>query len=83
VYLRTPAEIAFGRVQKRGRSEEVGVVTLDYLQALEKKYDEFFASVPEPVIIIDGSGTVEEIFAQTKEEIEKVLPSNLAGMLNA
>jgi thymidylate kinase len=83
VYLRTPAEIAFGRVQKRGCAEEVGVVTLDYLQALEKMYDEFFASVPEPVIIIDGSGTVEEIFAQTKEEIEKILLSNLAGMLNA
>jgi thymidylate kinase len=83
VYLRTPAEIAFGRIRKCGRAEEVGVITLDYLQALEKKYDEFFASVPEPVIIIDGSGTVKEIFAQTKEEIEKILPSNLAGMLNA
>jgi deoxyadenosine/deoxycytidine kinase len=83
VYLRTPAEIAFGRVQTRGRAEEIGVVSLDYLQALEKKYDEFFAQVTEPVIVIDGSGTVEEIFAQTKKEIEKILPSDLAGMLNA
>jgi hypothetical protein len=38
-------------------------------------------SVPEPVIIIDGSGTVEEVFAQTKEKIEAVLPGSLAGML--
>jgi deoxyadenosine/deoxycytidine kinase len=81
VYLRTPADIAFGRVQNRGRAEEIGVLSLDYLKALEKQYDQFMDSVPEPVIIIDGSGTVEEVFAQTKEKIEAVLPGSLAGML--
>jgi deoxyadenosine/deoxycytidine kinase len=83
VYLRTPAEIAYGRVQKTGRAEEIGVVSLDYLMSLEKQYDHFFANVSEPVIVIDGSGTVEEIFAQTKEKIEEFLPASLAGLLNA
>ena len=83
VYLRTPAEIAYGRVQKRGRAEEIGVVSLDYLKSLEKQYDHFFATVSEPVIVIDGSGTVEEVFAQTKEKIEESLPASLAGLLNA
>jgi deoxyadenosine/deoxycytidine kinase len=83
VYLRTPAEIAYSRVQKRGRTEEIGVVSLDYLKSLEKQYDHFFTAVSEPVVVIDGSGTVEEIFAQTKKKIEEFLPVGLAGMLNA
>jgi deoxyadenosine/deoxycytidine kinase len=83
VYLRTPAEIAFGRVQKRGRAEEIGVLSLDYLESLEKQYDDFMANVSEPVIVIDGSGTVDEVFAQTKEKIEAILPPTLAGMLTA
>jgi deoxyadenosine/deoxycytidine kinase len=56
VYLRTPAEVAYGRVQKRGHAEEIGVVFLDYLKSLEEQYDQFFATVSEPVIVIDGSG---------------------------
>ncbi len=44
VYLRTPAEIAYSGVQKRGRTEEIGVVSLDYLKSLEKQYDQLFLS---------------------------------------
>jgi thymidylate kinase len=59
------------------------VVSLDYLKSLEKQYDHFFTAVSEHVVVIDGSGTVEEIFAQTKKKIEEFLPVGLAGMLNA
>lgn len=56
IYLRTPAEECFRRLQQRGRAEEKGV-TLAYLQQLEAHHDEWLlnpAQAGHPVIVLDG-----------------------------
>jgi deoxyadenosine/deoxycytidine kinase len=56
VYLRTPADVCFHRLQVRGRSEEKGV-TLEYLQQLEACHDAWLLDprVAEcPVVVLDG-----------------------------
>ena len=57
LYLRTPASECMQRLQSRGRSEEQGV-TLDYLQQLEQRHDEWLLSPTQaesPVIVLDGT----------------------------
>ena len=80
VYIRTPAEVALERIRTRARAEEEGM-TLQYLQVLEKAYDRFFENVSEPVILIDGSASVEEVFKTTKDQIACKLPAEFAKML--
>lgn len=57
LYLRTPAEECFRRLQARGRSEEVNI-SLTYLQQLEAQHDEWLlnpASAERPVIVLDAA----------------------------
>jgi deoxyadenosine/deoxycytidine kinase len=57
LYLQTPAQECFNRLQLRGRSEEQSI-TLAYLQQLETCHDEWLM-VPDvagvPVIALDGT----------------------------
>src|SRR3990167_696791 len=41
IYLRTPAEVCFQRIQERGRFEEKPI-SLDYLKRIETKYENWF-----------------------------------------
>jgi deoxyadenosine/deoxycytidine kinase len=41
IYLRTPYEICYNRIMSRGRFEEKPI-SLDYLQALEQKHEDWF-----------------------------------------
>ncbi len=54
VYLHVSAETALQRIKERARPIEEGI-TLEYLQVLEKKYDEYISEVSKyiPVIKID------------------------------
>jgi deoxyadenosine/deoxycytidine kinase len=68
LYLRTPADECFRRLQLRGRAEEKGI-TLDYLSQLEARHDEWLldgATVEAPVIVLDGMRpwAAETILAQ-------------------
>ena len=57
IYLKTPAEECFHRLQLRGRSEEHSI-TLTYLQQLEARHDEWLldpAVAGSPVIALDGT----------------------------
>jgi deoxyadenosine/deoxycytidine kinase len=83
IYLRTPACVAFERIQRRGREEEVGVITMAYMEALERQYDQFYDNLDGPKIKIDGSASVEEVFARTKEQLFAVLPAELSEALYA
>jgi deoxynucleoside kinase len=83
IYLRTPAAVAFGRIQKRGRTEGVGVITMDYMEALERQYDMFYNNLDGPKIKIDGLATIEGVFAETKEQLRSVLPVELSSLLYA
>ncbi len=63
IYLRTPAELAKGRIQKRGRPEEVRV-TLECLHALQCQYDKFFKvcrGEGSRVVQIDGSALLSAL----------------------
>jgi deoxyadenosine/deoxycytidine kinase len=57
LYLRTPAEECYHRLQIRARAEEK-TIPLDYLQQLEARHDEWLLT-PEnagyPVVVLDGS----------------------------
>lgn len=63
IYLKTAASICFERIKQRGRFEETPI-TLDYLQRLEKKYDNWFLQkqgiddtiLNVPSLILDFSG---------------------------
>lgn len=53
LYLRTPAEVCYERIVKRGRSEEKGTVPLSYLQELENLHDKWLIG-NRKTIIVDG-----------------------------
>lgn len=56
LYLRTPAEECFRRLQVRGRAEEDSI-PLAYLQQLEARHDEWLlnpAVAERPVVVLDG-----------------------------
>jgi deoxyadenosine/deoxycytidine kinase len=68
LYLKTPADECFNRLQLRGRPEEQSI-TLAYLRQLETRHDEWLL-VPEvanvPVIVLDGtqSWTADAVYQQ-------------------
>lgn len=53
LYLRTPAGECLRRLKARSRAEEVGV-TLDYLQELGQRHDDWLLGRPD-VIVLDGT----------------------------
>ena len=74
IYLRTPADECFQRLQVRGRSEEHGI-SLAYLQQLEACHDEWLLGsvIPKPpVIVLDGlqSWTDQDLL----ERLAQILP---------
>ncbi len=55
IYLRTPPETCLARLQKRNRSEEVGV-SLSYLQSIHGWHEKWLSSETQtrPVLVLDG-----------------------------
>jgi deoxyadenosine/deoxycytidine kinase len=56
LYLRTPADECFRRLQLRGRAEEKGI-TVEYLRQLEARHNEWLldgVTAEAPVIVLDG-----------------------------
>lgn len=76
VYLRTPADVAFERIQKRARPEEK-LMPKEYIEKLEKKHDDWLISNDEErVLIIDGDVDFEdnqEDYTFVKTKIEEFL----------
>ncbi len=73
LYLRTPAEECYRRLQARGRREEKGV-SLDYLRQLEACHDAWLrdpAVVECPVLELDGtrSWTASEVRAELERMV--------------
>ncbi|KKR96796.1 MAG: hypothetical protein UU47_C0007G0014 [candidate division TM6 bacterium GW2011_GWE2_41_16] len=64
IYLRTSPEVCFKRLHKRNRFEEVNV-TLDYLQRLDKKHEDWLIHGKEdlikniPVLVLDNNKDFE------------------------
>jgi deoxyguanosine kinase len=80
VYLRVDPEISMSRLQKRNRSEEVGV-TLDYLQKLHAKHDEWMVQKEGiapylkdiPVLVLDCNNDFEENTDQLEKHMQNVV----------
>lgn len=53
VYIDTPPDVCFSRIQERGRGCEAGL-TEDYLKRIEFQYHNFLKFTKVPVIKIDG-----------------------------
>lgn len=75
IYLRTPAEECYRRLKQRGRAEEKDI-TLEYLQQLEARHDEWLLDpvvAEHPVIVLDGSQELagDDVW----ERIAQVMPS--------
>ncbi len=76
IYLKTSAEVCLQRIEERGRFEEKPI-TLDYLQRIEKKYDDWFINKQGidsiianlPVLILDFT----QDLAQNKHMQEQYL----------
>ena len=64
VYLRTPAEVCYERINERGRSEE-STIPLGYLRDLEVLHDEWLLENPKAVVL-DGckQWSAAEIYGQ-------------------
>ena len=53
IYIRASIPTLVAQIQKRGREYEQ-TMRLDYLQGLEKRYEEWIASYKGPLIIVEG-----------------------------
>jgi deoxyadenosine/deoxycytidine kinase len=53
IYIRASIPTLVAQIQKRGRDYEQSI-RLDYLQGLQRRYEEWIADYPGPLIIIDG-----------------------------
>ena len=53
IYIRSSIPTLVAQIQKRGREYEQ-TMRLDYLQGLEKRYEEWIATYQWPLIIVDG-----------------------------
>ena len=78
VYLRVDADVALERIKKRARSEEVDI-ELEYLQALNRRYEVLFAGGEAstaqgriPVLVVDGNPDVVKDPGAKDRMIEKV-----------
>ena len=53
IYIRSSIPTLVAQIQKRGREYEQ-TMRLDYLQGLEKRYEDWIATYRGPLIIVDG-----------------------------
>ncbi len=67
IYVRTPPEICFERMHKRGRDCELGGVSLEYLKKLDKKHEDMMNYIRQNkpqirIIEIDGVASADDVF---------------------
>lgn len=67
IYVRTPPEVCFERMYKRGRDCEMGGVSLEYLKKLDKKHEDMMEFVRQfkpsiRIIEIDGIASADDVF---------------------
>ena len=76
IYIRSSISTLVGQIQKRGREYEQ-TMRLDYLQGLEKRYEQWIESYQGQLMIIDGDnckfGENPEDFNQVTKRIDGLL----------
>jgi deoxynucleoside kinase len=59
IYLRTTPEVAFNRIQKRGRPEEKNI-SMDYIKAIHALHDNWLLHSNLNVIVVDADLDIED-----------------------
>ena len=76
IYIRSSIPTLVAQIQKRGREYEQ-TMRLDYLQGLERRYEEWIADYHGPLLVIDGDhckfGERAEDFVQVTDKIDAQL----------
>jgi len=76
IYIRASVSTLVAQIQKRGREYEQ-TMRLDYLQGLERRYEEWISAYQGPLIIIDGDhckfGDDPSAFKQVTDKIDAKL----------
>ena len=76
IYIRSSIPTLVAQIQKRGREYEQ-TMRLDYLQGLEKRYEEWISTYKGPLIIVDGDhckfGDSSEDFKMVTDMIDAKL----------
>jgi len=81
IYIRSSIENLVGQIQKRGREYEKSI-RIDYLQGLNKRYEDWIATYKGNLIIVDGD-TVK--FGNNPHDFQKVtdqIDANLYGLFS-
>jgi NADH dehydrogenase (ubiquinone) 1 alpha subcomplex subunit 10 len=78
IYVRTPPEVCFERMHKRGRDCEMGGVSLDYLKKLDKKHVDMmeFLRQNKPsirIIEINGVASADDVFQNVMDILKNDL----------
>jgi deoxyadenosine/deoxycytidine kinase len=69
VYLRAKPETCLERIRTRNRPEEQSI-TLDYLNQLHERHEEWFSSRNRtPVLIVDANQTKEHVYTDTNTHL--------------
>ena len=76
IYIRSSIPTLVTQIQKRGREYEQ-TMRLDYLQGLERRYEQWIADYKGPLLVIDGDnckfGERPEDFVQVTDKIDAQL----------
>ncbi len=61
IYIRTPVDVCYQRIQQRGRESELGI-GMEYLQKVHDLHESWMASLPpSTVLILDGTRPTSEL----------------------
>jgi deoxyadenosine/deoxycytidine kinase len=74
VYLRAKPETCLERIRTRNRPEEQSI-TLDYLNQLHERHEEWLSSRNRtPILIVDANQTKEHVYTDTNTHLINLVP---------
>ena len=79
IYIRSSIPTLVAQIQKRGREYEQ-TMRLDYLQGLEKRYEEWIATYKGPLIIVDGDNCKFGDFPEDFKMVTDMIDAKLYGL---
>ena len=79
IYIRSSIPTLVAQIQKRGREYEQ-TMRLDYLQGLEKRYEDWIATYRGPLIIVDGDHCKFGDFPEDFKMVTDLIDQKLFGL---
>ena len=79
IYIRSSIPTLVAQIQKRGREYEQ-TMRLDYLQGLEKRYEEWITTYKGPLIIVDGDHCKFGEDPEALKQVTDMIDAKLFGL---